>query len=195
MSTHAIGPVRLLLGSLVLLLAGAAGYWQLAGRAAGADVLVLRGGALELEAWSDDLRSQGAQLVWDHAVSRMQLLIAKAENENEAFVLLDPITVPDAARLSVDLRIANGRTVSQAIVLDMKPTGVQIAVNEGQFAQRGDVWAYAGFINKGRREPYEIARLEFRDAQDHVLARYDNPDMGRRVRFRLRLNGTAPKKS
>ena len=68
-----------------------------------------------------------------------------------------------------------------------------ITVNEGQFAQKGDVWAYSGFVRQSKRQQYEIARLEFRDAKDTVIARYENPNMGRRVRFRVRMNGMAPK--
>jgi hypothetical protein len=195
LSTHAIGPVRLLFGSLILLLVGAgAAYWWLGAGTVTNDVLVLRGGALEIESWSGDLRFEGSSLVWDHAVKRIQLSIAKAENEDEEFVWMDPIAVPDAARLSVDLRVAKSRTVAQAIVLSMEPAGVKIAVHEGQFAQKGDIWEYAGFVRQGRREPYEISKLEFRDAQDRVITRYENPDLGRRVHFRLRLNGTTPKR-
>jgi hypothetical protein len=194
MSTHAIGPVRLLLGSLILLLAGAAAHWYLVGEGATNEVLVLRGGVLEIEPWAGDLQQEGSALVWHHAVSRIQLHIAKAENEDEEFVLMDPINIPEAARLAVDLRVNKARTVSNAIVMSMDDSGVKITVNEGQFAQKGDVWAYAGFLRQGRRDPYEISRIEFRDAQDRVLSRYDNPDLGRRVRFRVRLNGIAPKR-
>jgi hypothetical protein len=194
MSTHAIGPVRLLLGSLILLLAGAAAHWYLAGDGATNEVIVLRGGAVELEAWAGDLRQEGSSLVWEHAVNRIQLTIAKAENEDEEFVVQDPIVIPDAARMAVDLRVNKARTVSQAMVFTMEPGGTKITVNEGQFAPKGDVWAYAGFLRQGRRDPYEISRLEFRDAQDRVISRYDNPDLGRRVRFRVRLNGTTPKR-
>jgi hypothetical protein len=194
MSTHAIGPVRLLLGSLLLLLAGAAAHWYLAGEAAMAEVITLRGGAVEIEAWAGDLRQEGSALVWNQAVNRVQLTIAKAENEDEEYVVQDPIVIKDAARIAVDLRVNKARTVSQAMVFTMDPGGMKITVNEGQFAQKGDVWAYAGFLNKGRRDPYEISRLEFRDAQDRVISRYENPDLGRRVRFRVRLNGSTPKR-
>jgi hypothetical protein len=194
LSTHAIGPVRLLLGSLVLLLAGAGGHWWLAERAgSGHDVLILRDGPVVIEPWPDGLRAEGSAWRWDHTVSGMQLLIAKANNPDEEFVVMDPITVPDAKTLAVDFRVGNVRTVSNALVLSMDDSGVKIAVNEGELARKGEVWAHSGFLQNGQRKPFEIARLELRDAQDHVIVRYQNPDMGRRVRFRLRMIGGAPK--
>jgi hypothetical protein len=191
-STHAIGTVRLLLGALVLLLAGATGYWWLAGRAAtGHDVLVLRDGPLEVEPWGGDLRAEGTALHWDHTVTGIQLLIAKAASDDEEFVVMDPITVPDAKSLVVDFRVGGLRTVERAMVLSMDDAGVKIAVNEGELARKGDVWAHTGFLQNGQRKHFEIARLEFRDGQDHVITRYQNPDMGRKVRFRVRMTGTA----
>src|SRR5690349_7400695 len=153
LSTHAIGPVRLLLGSLVLLLAGAAGHWWLEGRAAtGRDVLVLRDGPVEIEPWSGDLRAEGSTLHWDHAVTGIQLLIAKAGSDDEEYVVLDPITVPEAKSLVVDFRVGNVRTVEKAMVLSMDDSGVKIAVNEGELARKGDVWAHTGFLQNGQRK-------------------------------------------
>jgi hypothetical protein len=192
LSTHAIGPVRLLLGSLILLLLGAGAHWYLAGSGATHDVLVLRGGELEIEPWSDDLRADGTKLIWPHAVGRIQLLISKQENEDEDYVVQDPITVPESAKLTVDLRLADSRMVANAVVLALEPGGTTVTVNEGQFAQKGDVWAYSGFLRGSKRQQYEIARLEFKDAKDQVITRYENPNMGRRVRFRVRMNGVAP---
>jgi hypothetical protein len=184
--------VRLLLGSLVLLLAGAAGHWWLGERSgAGQDLLVLRDGPVDLEPWPDGLRAEGGGWRWDHVVTGMQLLIAKANNPDEEFVMLDPVTVPDAKTLLVDFRVGNVRTVERAMVLSMDDHGTRIAVNEGELAKKGDVWVHTGFLQNGVRKPFEIAKLEFRDAQDHVIARYQNPDMGRRVRFRLRFTGRA----
>jgi hypothetical protein len=192
LSTHAIGPVRLLLGSLVLLFVGATGYWWLSARVgAGHDVLVLRDGPVEVEPWTGELRPEGSALRWDHTVSGIQLLIAKAQSDDEEYVLMDPITVPDAKSLIVDFRVGNVRTIERAMVLSMDASGVKIAVNEGELTKKGDVWAHAGFVQNGQRKKFEIARLEFRDGQDHVITRYQNPDMGRRVRFRVRMTGTA----
>ena len=191
MSTHAIGPVRLLLGALVLLLLGAAAHWYLGERVgAGHDLLVLRDGPVTVEPWPDGLRLEGSAWHWDHTVTSLQLLIAKANNPDEEFVMLDPVNVPEAKSLIVDFRVNNVRTVEKAMVLTMDDTGVKIAVNEGELAKKGEIWAHSGFVQTGQRKPFEITKLEFRDAQDHVITRYQNPDMGRRVRFRLRMIGT-----
>ncbi len=184
------------MGSLVLLLAGAAGHWWFAERAGtGHDLLVLRDGPVEVEPFPDGLRQEGSALRWDHTVNSMQLLIAKAANPDEEFVLLDPVTVPEARTLVVDFRVNNLRTIDKAMVFTMDDTGVKINVNEGELARKGEVYAHTGFLQTGQRKPFEIAKLEFRDAQDHVIVRYQNPDMGRRVRFRLRMLGTATPKA
>jgi hypothetical protein len=186
----------LLLGSLVLLLLGAGAHWYLGERiGAGHDVLVLRDGPVEVEPWPDGLRPEGSALHWDHTVTNIQLLIAKSQSPDEEFVVMDPVNVPDARSLVVDFRVGNVRTVEKAMVFSIDDTGVKIAVNEGELARKGDVWAHAGFVQAGQRKPFEIAKLEFRDAQDHVITRYQNPDMGRRVRFRLRMIGTPSPKA
>lgn len=189
-----MGPVRLLFGSLILLFVGAAGYWWLSQRlATGQDALVLRDGPVTVESWPGDLHQEGSALRWDHTVTGIQLLIAKAANDDEEFVLLDPINVGEAKSLVVDFRVANVRTIDHAMVLSMDDGGVKIAVNEGELAKKGDVWAHSGFLQNGQRKKFEIARLEFRDKQDHVISRYQNPDMGRHVRFRVRFTGMAVK--
>jgi hypothetical protein len=182
----------LLLGALVLLLLGAGAHWYLGERiGAGHDLLVLRDGPVTVEPWPDGLRPEGSAWRWDHTVASMQLLIAKANNPDEEFVMLDPVTVPEARTLVVDFRVGNVRTVEKAMVLTMDESGVKIAVNEGELARKGEIWAHTGFLQTGQRKPFEIAKLELRDAQDHVIVRYQNPDMGRRVRFRLRMIGKA----
>jgi hypothetical protein len=189
-----MGPVRLLFGSLVLLFIGAAGHWYVSQRlATGQDVLVLRDGPIAVEPWTGDLHAEGSALRWDHTVTGIQLLIAKANNDDEEFVLMDPINVPEAKSLVVDFRVGNVRTVEKAMVLSMDDRGMKIAVNEGELAKKGDVWAHAGFLQNGQRKKFEIAKLEFRDGQDHVITRYQNPDMGRHVRFRVRFAGMAVK--
>lgn len=192
MSTHAIGPVRLLLGALVLLLLGAGAHWYLGERVgAGHDLLVLRDGPVTVEPWPEGLRQEGNAWRWDHTVTSMQLLIAKANSPDEEFVMLDPVNVGEARTLVVDFRVGNVRTVEKAMVLTMDESGVKIVVNEGELARKGEIYAHSGFVQQGQRKPFEIAKLEFRDAQDRVITRYQNPDMGRRVRFRLRMIGKA----
>jgi hypothetical protein len=196
LSTHAIGPVRLLLGALVLLLLGAAAHWYLGERiGAGYDLLVLRDGPVTVEPWPDALRYEGSAWRWDHTVTSIQLLIAKANSPDEEFVVMDPVNVPEAKTLVVDFRVGNVRTVEKAMVLTLADTGVKIAVNEGELAKKGEIFAHSGFVQAGQRKPFEIAKLEFRDAQDRVITRYQNPDMGRRVRFRLRMIGTSTPKA
>lgn len=188
MQTHAIGPVRLLLGSLVLLLAGAAIFWQLWGRTAGNELLIVRGAALEIEPWAGELRLDGSTAWWDHAVTGVQLSIAKAESEDEEFVLADPIAVPGVKSIRVDVRVANTRTIEQALTLTLEDTAVKISLKEGQLARKGDVWVSPGFVQDGRRKLSEIARIEFLDRDGRVISRYQNPDLGRRLRFRVRLS-------
>ena len=191
LSTHAIGPVRLLLGALILLLLGAGAHWYLGERiGAGHDLLVLRDGPVTVEPWPGDLRHEGTAWRWDHTVTNIQLLIAKANSPDEEFVMLDPVNVGDAKALVVDFRVGNVRTVEKAMVFTMDESGVKIAVNEGELAKKGEIYAHTGFMVSGQRKPFEISRLEFRDAQDKVISRFQNPDMGRQVRFRLRMIGT-----
>ncbi len=57
-------------------------------------------------------------------------------------------------------------------------------------AKRGDVWVHPGFVQEGRRKLFEVATMELLDAKGQVAARYQNPDMGRRFRYRLKLIGS-----
>jgi hypothetical protein len=190
LSTHTIGPVRLLLGSLVLLLAGAAVFWFLWGRSTGGEVLVIRGGALEIEPWAGDLRIEGSDVWWDHAVTGVHLSVAKALSDEEEFVLADPVSVAGVKTVRIDIRIANSRTVEDALVLVIQDTGVKMSLKEGQLARRGDVWVHPGFVQNGQAKRYEISKIEFLDRADQMITRYQNPDLGRRFRFRLKLSAS-----
>ena len=57
-------------------------------------------------------------------------------------------------------------------------------------AKRGDLWVHPGFVQEGRRKLFEVATLELLDANGQVVARYQNPDMGRRFRYRLKLSAS-----
>lgn len=188
MSTHTIGSVRLLALSLVLLLAGAGIYHALGGAASAHQALIIRGGALELEPWGGDLRADAADLRWDYPIGTVQVAIAKAESEDEAFVMGEPVTLSGVTRVRIDLRVSNTRMIEDAVTVTMDETGGKIAVKEGQLARKGDVWVHSGFIQDKRHTPYEIARIEFFDRSGQSVLRYQNPDLGRRLRFRLKLS-------
>lgn len=190
MSTHAIGPVRLLFGSLLLLFAGAAIFWFLVGRSAGNEVLVIRGGALEIEPWAEDLRVAGSDVWWDQAVTGVQLSIAKAQGDDDEYVIADPIAVQGVRSIHIDVRIANSRTVEDALVLVIQDAAVKMTLKEGQLARRGDVWVPPGFVQNGQAKRYEIAKIEFLDRADRLITRYQNPDMGRHFRFRVKLTAS-----
>lgn len=191
LSSHTIGPVRLLLGSLVLLLAGAAVFWMLWGRATGNEALVIRGGALEIEPWAGTLRADGADIWWDHPVDGVHLAIAKAESEDQEFVLAEPIAVQNVKSIHIDLRVANSRMIENALVLTLEEKGVKLTLKEGQLAGKGDVWVHPGFVQDGQRKTYEIAKIQFLDRGGQVISRYQNPDLGRRLRFRVKLTAAA----
>lgn len=186
-----MGPVRLLLGSLVLLLIGGAVFWFLWGRSAGNEVLVIRGGALEIEPWPGELRVEGSGVWWDHAVTGIHLSVAKAQSEDEEFVLADPILLSNVKTIHIDVRVvANARTVEDALVLDIQDQAVKMSLKEGQLARRGDVWVHPGFVQNGQAKRYEISKIEFRDRADQMITRYQNPDLGRRFRYRLKLSSS-----
>lgn len=188
LSTHAIGSVRLLLGSLVLLFAGAGLYWLVGGPAAGAS-LVIRGGTLEVEPWNGTLRPEGADLYWDHAVSNLTLSVYRAEDRDQEYELGEPIQLTAVKSLRMDFRVDGVRLIQQAAVVTFEDRGVRISMKGGSLAQRGDIWVPPGFVQDGKKKPYEIAILEFLDQGGQVVARYQNPDLGRRFRFRIKLTG------
>jgi hypothetical protein len=179
-----------LLSSLVLLLAGAAIFWFLWGRSTGNEVLVIRGGAIEIEPWAGELRVAGSDFWWDHAVTGVHLSVAKAQSEDEEFVLAEPVVLTNVKTVRIDVRIANSRTVEDALVLAIENEGVKMTLKEGQLARKGDVWVPSGFVQNGQTKRYEISKIEFLDRANQMLARYQNPDLGRRFRFRLKLNAS-----
>ena len=189
-STHPIGTVRLLLGSLVLMLTGAGAFWMLGGTAPPA-ALVIRGGALEIEPWSGTLRPQGADLYWDGDVSVVAVSRYKAEDADQEFDLGEPVVSSGVHTIRIDLRVDGSRLVERALVATIEDRGVKIAVNNAGLAKRGDVWVHPGFVQGGQRKPFEIAVLELLGADGQVVARHQNPDMGRRFRYRIKLSGTS----
>jgi hypothetical protein len=190
LSTHAIGSVRLLLGSLVLLIAGAGLYWLMGGPS-GTTALVIRGGALEIESWDGELRSEGADVYWDHAVSDVSLSIYKAEDSQQEFDLGEPIRQTAVKSLRINFRVDGARLVEQAVVITFEDRAVKITSKPSQLARRGDVWVYPGFMQSGRRMPFEIASLELLGQDGQVISRYQNPDMGRRFRYRIKLTASS----
>lgn len=190
MSTHPIGTVRLLLGSLILLLAGAGAFW-LVGGTSNPSTLVIRGGALEIEPWYGTLRPQGADFYWDHTVSTMSVSIYRAEDSDQEFDLGEPVALSGVHSIRIDLRVDGSRLVERAWVATLEDRGVKISVNNSGLAKRGDVWVHPGFVQEGRRKRFEIAVMELLGADGQVVTRYQNPDMGRRFHYRLKLSGSS----
>lgn len=189
MSTHAVGTVRLLIGSLVLLLAGAGAMWM-AGGGASAPMLVIRGGALEIEPWAGTLRADGSDLSWDHAVSGIALSIYKAEDRDQEFDLAEPINLTAVKTIRIALRVDNSRVIDEALVIALENERVKFTAKGVALAKRGGVWVHPGFVQDGRRKRFEIAIMEMIDAKGQVVARYQNPDMGRIFRYRLELTAS-----
>lgn len=189
MSTHPIGTVRLLLGSLLLLLAGAAACW-LVGGMSNPSTLVIRGGALEIEPWYGTLRPQGADVYWDHSVSAMSVSIYRAEDADQEFDLGEPVALSGVHSIRIDLRVDGSRLVERALIATLEDRGVKITLNNSGLAKRGDLWVHPGFVQEGRKKPFEIAVMELLRPDGEVVARYQNPDMGRKFRYRLKLVST-----
>jgi hypothetical protein len=178
--------VRLLLGSLVLLLAGAGVMWM-TGSGNVPAALVIRGGSLEIEPWLGTLRGQGSDLYWDHPVSGVFVSVYKAEDRDSEFDLAEPIALSAVKSIRVDLRVDSSRLVDQALVVTLEDERVKFTAKDAAFAKRGDVWVHPGFVQEGRRKLFEVAKLELLGANGQIVARYQNPDMGRRFRYRIKL--------
>jgi hypothetical protein len=174
-----------------VLLAAGAGLYSWIGGAVSHDALVLRGGAFELESWASELQAGGGDLVWKHGVSSVAVSLYKSEGDGQEFDIADPINVTSVKTINIDFRVDNTRTVEQAVVLTIEDQAVKIAVKEGKLDKRGDVWVYPGFVQDGRKKPFEIASLAFVDRNGQVVARYQNPDMGRRFHYRVKLLASA----
>jgi hypothetical protein len=185
LSTHAIGTVRLLFGSLVLLLAGAGVMWM-TGSGNVPATLVIRGGSLEIEPWLGTLRGTGSDLYWDHPVSGVSVSVYKAEDRDSEFDLAEPIALSAVKSIRVDLRV-DSRIIDQALLVTLEEQGVKVTAKGVALARRGDVWVHPGFVQGGRRKLFEVALLELLGANGQVVARYQNPDMGRRFRYRVKL--------
>jgi hypothetical protein len=189
LSTHAIGTVRLLLGSLVLMLMGAGVMWM-TGSGSLPAVLVIRGGSLEIEPWVGTLRAEGSDLSWDHPVSSMSVSVYKAEDRDSEFELAEPIALTAVKTIRIALRVDNSRLVDEALVATLDDQRVKFTVKGVALAKRGDVWVHPGFVQEGRRKLFEVATLELLGADGQVVGRYQNPDMGRRFRYRLKLTAS-----
>jgi uncharacterized membrane protein len=187
LSTHAIGTVRLLLGSLVLMLVGA-GVMRMTGSGLQPAVLVIRGGSLEVEPWVGTLRGDGSDLSWDHAVSGVAVSVYKSQDQDQEFDLADPIMLSAVKTIRIALRV-DSRVIDEALVVTLDNERVKFTAKGVALSKRGDVWVHPGFVQEGRRKLFEVAVLELLGANGQVVARYQNPDMGRRFRYRIKLTG------
>jgi hypothetical protein len=188
LSTHAIGTVRLLIGSLVLLLAGAGVMWM-TGAGSLPAALVIRGGSLEIEPWHGTLRAEGTDVYWDHAVSGVFVSVYKSEDRDAEFDLGDPVSLSGVKSIRMDLRV-DGRVIDQAVMVAIQDQAVKISVKGVALAKHGDLWVHPGFVQDGRRKIFDVAVLELLGATGQVIQRYQNPDMGRRFRYRVKLTAS-----
>ena len=187
MSTHAIGPIRLLLGSLLLLLLGGVAFWWFYERIGGEAVLVIRDGSLEIEPWAGEVRSTGFDFVWNHQPTDAEVGVYRSTDDEQELELREPLKHGGVRGLRIDLRIAGTTTLADAVVLSRTDDGLRIAVKRGQLVKRGDVWVHEGFVHEGRKQRFQIAKIELLDQSGAVVARYQNPDEGRPVKFRIKL--------
>ena len=77
--------------------------------------------------------------------------------------------------LRIDFKVAGTLSVADAVVLSTKDGPLRITVKSGQLARKGDVWVHQGFVQDGRKQRFQIAKLELLDQSGNVLARYQNP--------------------
>jgi hypothetical protein len=181
--------VRLLLGSLVLLLAGAGLMWM-TGAGSLPAVLVIRGGSLEIEPWVGTLRAEGSDMVWDHPVSAVSVSVYKSEDRDQEFELAEPIALSAVKSIRIALRVDNSRVIEDALVATLEAERVKFTVKGVALARHGDLWVHPGFVQEGRRKLFEVAVLELLGANGQVVARYQNPDMGRRFKYRVKLTAS-----
>jgi hypothetical protein len=191
LSTHAIGSVRLLLGSLVLLLLGGVICWWFWARLSGQATLVIRDGSFEIEPWVGSLQPSGSDLVWEHQPTDVEVAVYRSTGDEDELELGEPTKQSGVRGIRVDFKIAGTLHVSEAVVLSTKDGPLRISVKGGQLARKGDVWVHQGFVQEGRKQRFHIAKIELLDQRDNVVARYQNPDEGRRVKFRIKLIATA----
>jgi hypothetical protein len=188
LSTHAIGTFRLLFGSLVLLLVGAGAMWM-TGAGSSPAVLVIRGGSLEIEPWAGTLRGEGSNLYWEHAVSGVAVSVYKAEERDQEFELADPIALSAVKTIRIALRV-DSRMIDEALTATIESGRVTFTAKGVALARHGDVWVHPGFVQEGRRKRFEVATLELLGATGQVVARYQNPDMGRYFRYSIKLTAS-----
>ena len=151
MSTHSIGPVRLLFGSLALMLVGAALCWWLYVRVAGEAVLVIRDGSFEVEPWVGTLQQVGVDSVWDHNPTEVELAIYRSTGDEDELELGEPVKLSGVKSIRVDFRVAGTLAVTEAVQISMKDGRLKMSVRNGQLLKRGDVWVHQGF-GTGRQE-------------------------------------------
>ena len=189
MAGHTISPVKLVLGALVLLLAGAAAFWAMSGRLLESRVAIVRDGSLEIELWAGTLSPSGADLVWDYQPNHVELsLYTPAGSEDDAEVELgQPVPIAGTQTIHIDLRLGSVSIVSDAVVLSMNDGPLRISVKDGQLTRRGDLWVHPGFVVGGEKKRIRIAKIEFRDANNQVISRYQSPSQGKLIRFRVKL--------
>jgi len=171
------------------MLIGAGVMWMTGGGTLPA-VLVIRGGSLEVEPWVGTLRGEGSDLYWDHAVSSVSLSIYKSEDRDQEFDLAEPIALKAVKSIRIALRVDNMRVVEDALTVTLEDQRVKFTAKGVALANRGDVWTHPGFVQEGRRKLFEVATMELVGANGQVVARYQNPDMGRRFKYRLKLTGS-----
>jgi hypothetical protein len=170
------------------MLVGAGICWWLLVRGPGDAVLVIRDGSLEIESWGGQLTGSGTSLVWSHAPTSLALGIYRSTGlDEEAFELQAPVTLPNASTIRIELKVGGGVTIAEAVVLSLRDGPLRIEVNNGRLERRGDLWIHQGFVIAGQPKRFAISKIECLDAGGQVIARYTNPDRGRRVRFRLVL--------
>jgi hypothetical protein len=186
-STHSIGPVRLLLGTLILLILGGAAFWWFFERLGGEAVLVIRDGSLEIEPWSGELEPAGFDFVWRHQPTDVEVGVYRSTDDEHELELRDAVKHGGVRGLRIDLRLGGTTTVADALVASRTDDGLRISVKRGQLVKRGDVWVHQGFVQDGVKQRFHIAKLELLDQAGSVVARYQNPDQGRPVKFRIKL--------
>jgi hypothetical protein len=188
LSTHAIGPIRLLLGSLILLILGGGAFWWFFERLAGEAVLVIRDGSLEIEPWVGQLQSEGFDLVWNYQPTDVEIGVYRSTDDENELELGEPLKYGGVRGVRIDLRLGGTTTVADAVVMSTTDEALRISVKRGQqLVRRGDVWVHQGFLQDGRKQRFQIAKIELLDRTGSVIARYQNPDQGRRVKFRIKL--------
>lgn len=129
-------------------------------------------------------------MVWDHAVSGVSVSVYKSEDRDQEFDLAEPIALSAVKSIRIALRVDNSRVIEDALVATLEAERVKFTVKGVSLARHGDLWVHPGFVQEGRRKLFEVALLELLGANGQVVARYQNPDMGRRFKYRVKLTAS-----